>query len=352
MGAESETERAGPRRPRKSLLLALGAGVLALAGSFAFLERNRLFPAPKVDVFRTGSGTPLKLILESQGNGLNIRWNPENEPVVNAREGKLVIKEGDQKVQTLLFDPQQLKTGYVYYESTAERLEFQMEVVDAAGVIAEASVTALPSRTAVAQVVEPPPATGLERNASAHPSTAPHSPEPPQSTRPAARPFLPPPSGQHSAERSRVIALEPPTNLPNNLTSPGVSLPPATSSLAGLRVQGPPPSQPIQSRPIPASQSVPNQPIKIGGNLQAGKLVKMITPVYPALAKSARIQGTVRFTALIAKNGTVQNLQLISGHPILIQAATEAVKQWVYRPTLLNGEPTEVITQIDVNFTL
>jgi periplasmic protein TonB len=347
MGAESETDRAAPRRPRKTLLLALGAGVLALAGSFAFLERNRLFPAPKVDLPRAGSGTALQLTLESQGSGLNIRWNPESEPVVNAREGRLVIKEGDQKVQTLLFDSQQLKTGYVYYESTAERLEFQMEVVNAAGVIAEASVMALPSRTAVAQVVEPPPATGLERNASTHPSNAPHPPEPPQSSRPAARPFLPPPLGQRSAEPSRVIALELPANLPNNLTSPGVSLPPAASSLAGLRVQGPPPSQPIQSRPIPASQ-----PMKVGGNLQAGKLVKMITPVYPALAKSARIQGTVRFTALIAKNGTVQNLQLISGHPMLIQAATEAVKQWVYRPTLLNGEPTEVITQIDVNFTL
>jgi len=315
MGAESETDRAAPKRPRKTLLLALGAGVLALAGSLAFLERNRLFPAPKVDVPRRGSGTPLLLTVEAQGAGLNIRWNPESEPVANAREGRLVIKEGDQKVQTLLFDPQQLKTGYVNYESTAERLEFQMEVVDAAGVIAEASVTALPSRTATAQVVEPPPATGTEV------------------------------AGRLERQAGCVITLEPPANLPNNLTSPRVSLTPAASSLAGLRVQGPPPSQPIQSRPIPS------QPIKVGGNLQAGKLVKKVLPVYPEFAKSAHLQGTVRFTALIAKDGTIQNLQLISGPPMLIQAATEAVKQWLYRPTLLNGEPVEVITQIDVNFT-
>ena len=93
-------------------------------------------------------------------------------------------------------------------------------------------------------------------------------------------------------------------------------------------------------------------PLRVGGNVQAANLVKKITPAYPALAKSARIQGTVRFTAIIGKDGTIQNLQLVSGHPMLVQSATEAVKQWVYKPTLLNGEPVEVITQIDVNFTL
>ena len=77
-----------------------------------------------------------------------------------------------------------------------------------------------------------------------------------------------------------------------------------------------------------------------------------MTPTYPPLAKQARIQGTVRFTAIIGKDGTIQNLQLVSGHPLLVPAAQDAVKQWVYKPTLLNGEPVEVITQIDVNFTL
>jgi periplasmic protein TonB len=166
-------------------------------------------------------------------------------------------------------------------------------------------------------------------------------PEPPPPSRPAARPFLPPPpSGQRGTESSRVIALEPPANPPSALTSPGLSLPLATSSLGGLRVQEPPARQPIAAA----------QPIKVGGNLQAANLVKKVLPVYPELAKSAHLQGTVRFTALIAKDGTVRNLQLISGPPMLIQAATEAVKQWVYRPTLLNGEPVEVITQIEINF--
>jgi protein TonB len=81
-------------------------------------------------------------------------------------------------------------------------------------------------------------------------------------------------------------------------------------------------------------------------------LVSQPRPVYPPLAKQARIQGVVRFTAIIGRDGTIQNLTLVSGHPLLVSAAQEAVKQWRYKPTLLNGEPVEVVTQIDVNFTL
>ena len=75
-------------------------------------------------------------------------------------------------------------------------------------------------------------------------------------------------------------------------------------------------------------------------------------PIYPPLAKQARISGVVHLNAVISKDGTIQDLKVISGHPLLVPSALEAVKQWVYQPTLLNGEPVEVVTQIDVNFTL
>jgi periplasmic protein TonB len=117
--------------------------------------------------------------------------------------------------------------------------------------------------------------------------------------------------------------------------------------LGSFNVAAPPPPPPPEVK-----QAQVTKQIRVGGNVQAANLIKKITPVYPALAKSARIQGTVRFTAIIGKDGTIQNLQLVSGHPMLVQSATEAVKQWVYKPTLLNDEPVEVITQIDVNFTL
>jgi len=75
-------------------------------------------------------------------------------------------------------------------------------------------------------------------------------------------------------------------------------------------------------------------------------------PVYPPLARQARISGTVRLEAVIALSGVVQSLRVASGHPLLARAALDAVRQWVYQPTLLNGEPVEVLTQIDVNFKL
>ena len=94
------------------------------------------------------------------------------------------------------------------------------------------------------------------------------------------------------------------------------------------------------------------QRIRVGGNVQVANLVTRVPPVYPQLAKQARIQGTVRFNLLLSLEGNVQSIQLVSGQPLLIPAATDAVKQWAYCATLLNGNPVEVITQVDVNFTL
>jgi TonB family protein len=94
------------------------------------------------------------------------------------------------------------------------------------------------------------------------------------------------------------------------------------------------------------------QRIRVGGNVQAINLIRQVQPVYPALAKAARIQGTVRFTVIIDREGNVTNLQLVSGHPLLVEAAWQAVKQWTYKTTLLNGSPVEVVTLVDVNFTI
>jgi protein TonB len=77
-----------------------------------------------------------------------------------------------------------------------------------------------------------------------------------------------------------------------------------------------------------------------------------VQPVYPPLARQTRIQGTVKLHAIIAKDGSVQQLEVLSGHPLLVQAALDAVRQWRYKPTLLNGEPVEVDTTVDVIFSL
>ena len=111
---------------------------------------------------------------------------------------------------------------------------------------------------------------------------------------------------------------------------------------------------PAAISPSPATTTFTVQPgtIRVGGNAQANKIVNKPVPVYPPLAKEARIQGTVRLTVHIGADGTVKDLQLVSGHPLLVAAAVDAVKQWVYQPTLLNGNPVDVLTEVDVNFTL
>ena len=86
--------------------------------------------------------------------------------------------------------------------------------------------------------------------------------------------------------------------------------------------------------------------------MNKGSLIRKVQPAYPVLARSARIQGAVVLQAVISKQGTIENLKVLSGHPILVPAAIDAVKQWRYRPYILNSEPVEVETQIIVNFSL
>jgi protein TonB len=94
------------------------------------------------------------------------------------------------------------------------------------------------------------------------------------------------------------------------------------------------------------------QRVRVSSGVSTGLLIRKVQPNYPPLARQARIQGSVVLQAEISKEGTIQNLQLISGHPMLAPSAIEAVKQWRYKPYLLNGEPVAVETQVVVNFTL
>jgi protein TonB len=110
----------------------------------------------------------------------------------------------------------------------------------------------------------------------------------------------------------------------------------------------PPPAQAVkETAPAP----LPTR-IKVGGLVQQGKILHQPMPVYPPLARAARVQGTVRLEGILGKDGRVRDLRVISGHPLLAPAALEAVRQWIYKPTFLNGEPVEVVAPIDVNFTL
>jgi periplasmic protein TonB len=107
----------------------------------------------------------------------------------------------------------------------------------------------------------------------------------------------------------------------------------------------------IGGAPPPPKPEAPKR-IRVSTGVQEARILNRVQPVYPAIARQARIQGTVKLHAIIAKDGTIQSLEVVSGPPLLIQAATSAVKQWRYKPTLLSDEPVEVETYIDVIFTL
>jgi protein TonB len=116
--------------------------------------------------------------------------------------------------------------------------------------------------------------------------------------------------------------------------------------IGGIVSSGLPPAPPLP-KPTPTVQRV-----RVSPGVITGLLIHRVEPTYPSVAQQAHIQGSVVLTAIIDKNGNVQQLRLVSGQPLLVTAAIEAVKQWHYKPFLLNGEPLEVETTVTVNFHL
>ena len=176
---------------------------------------------------------------------------------------------------------------------------------------------------------------------------------------PAPEPLKP----QEVVHRSRVPRrwnpLSAPTTIPPLNTQPEI-IDDTPALLTGIDTGAPLPptlgtifSRVIPPPPPPSVAVVePSKPVIVTSDVQAAKLIKRVQPVYPRLAIIARISGTVRLTGIIGKDGLIQQLQVIDGSPLLVQAAVDAVRQWVYRPTLLGNKPVEVIAPIIVNFTL
>jgi len=125
---------------------------------------------------------------------------------------------------------------------------------------------------------------------------------------------------------------------------PGVALDAVLQNM--LRTTEPQPPAPQGPKPVQHRQ------VRLGGQVIAAKLIYRPEPVYPELARMTRTQGDVEFEAIIGKDGSIEQLKVVRGHPLLVKAAFDAVRQWRYQPTLLNGEPVEVLTDITVTFKL
>ena len=173
-----------------------------------------------------------------------------------------------------------------------------------------------------------------------------------------------PSSGHHSAAHNLLpVPLYQPPNIPNHVSSAGKeaeTYPTDISDRVGIGqgerdspgVPGgtgngngmPPPPQPTVEKPSP-------QPVKrISGTIEQAVILRRVDPVYPPILRQMGLQGTVRLHAVIGMDGSIHELAAESGHPLFVKAALDAVQQWRYKPTLLNGEPVEVETTITVIF--
>jgi protein TonB len=175
-------------------------------------------------------------------------------------------------------------------------------------------------------------------------------------------PAAAPPAGRQRLNRSSnfsgELLLQPPTIPPTieQLNEPQVGSVPDISGLGveggtGTSRRGIPSSIGIGVDVAPPPTPAPTHPLKIS-HWAEGNLVYRVQPIYPPLAREARVQGAVELRAIISRAGTIENLVVVRGHPMLATAAIEAVRQWRYRPYLLNNEPIEVETEITVNFVL
>jgi protein TonB len=168
-------------------------------------------------------------------------------------------------------------------------------------------------------------------------------------------------AGANAAPRSNSadITLRVPTRIPSEISASDYGPPPEGlgSVTSGNAVGGDPRGLPnlftSGLRPVlPVVVPPPVvAPVRISHSSE-GDLMRKILPAYPPLARAARLQGQVVLQAVISKQGAIENLRVLSGHPMLVPAAIEAVRQWRYRPYILNSEPVEVETQITVNFSL
>ncbi len=175
---------------------------------------------------------------------------------------------------------------------------------------------------------------------------------------PAPRPAAPPPAAP-APPRTFVSEFRAPTAIPDKValvieTGTPVLTPTAVAGDGGSGIGGGDGLFGLDGIPgmIPTEAPLLPPPIRIGGNIQNARITNKVAPVYPEKAILENVSGVVKLEAIIDIHGAIRDLTLMEGHPMLVPAAIEAVSQWRYRPTRLNGLRVEVVTLIDVRFNL
>lgn len=368
-------EAAGGRS--KMLWIALG-GIAAVVGLIAFL----VFPSHKKPTIAPQDSSQLSLRVERSAGEILLTWNRDADAIRSAKSAVLVINDGDQH-ENVDMDLSQLKNGSISYSPATTDVVFRMEVTGKDGSkTASESLHALQPRPS--PLAGEPASVGPNNAKPNTPNTpAPNTPNQPtpltQSTpntqTPATTAQAPAPNEPNAQEQpkqpERVVKpfqsetlaqrLHPVTTqtaeLPDApaLSGRGAasssSLPSSLGNIGAL--PAPPPTAPAPA-PAPASTTPANTASKAapqsGGQIIPAQLLKRKEPEYPKLARDTGAKGVVELIATIGTDGKVKKVRVVHGPPMLTKAAADAVMQWQYRPTMLNGVPVEAETQVLVNF--
>jgi TonB family protein len=366
-----------PDAAARSSLLAnrwvwIGVIVLLLAGgaTYRFVFMNR---APQQQAQQTD---PLSLSVEPNAGQLVLRWNRNAPAVQTASRALLTINDGDNH-EDVEIDLVQLRNGNIVYSPITNDVSFRLEVTDVKGgkSVSESMryLTGRPSPSVPMQQAPqmpqrltpaPAPAAQETQTAAAAPPARPSSEasgtpaQTPAQAQPAdntplvsATPAVTAQPPKPLSLAARLSAATPEQLLELPQVSTQSSAMPTASALPGAVVPGaalpsapPPPAQQATAQ-TPAS----NRPVT-GGVVVPAQLLRRAPVNYPPLARQARVSGTVRVEAVIGVDGRVKSVRALSGPPLLLSAATDSVRQWVYSPATLNGKPTETTTLIDLLF--
>jgi protein TonB len=335
------------------LVLAAAATMAVLVGLFVYpgvLRTGSKQPATAAVVTKSPAG-PLQLNVERSAGELLVTWNPDLPAVKNATKGVLAITDGEVH-ENVDMDLTMIARGGIVYSPTGSRLNFEMQLSDKAGKVTSDSVNMVRPPSPLQE----PSATNAKNTA---PAAAKPVPGAPAATAPTAEPAAEQPVAAKPAPRqfqtsSLASRIRPPaaTDMPDaptvsagsaNTASPWLSAP------ASARPTAPTAPAPAVANPVTTTTANDSRP-KAGGNLQPAVLVYRKPAEYPRIAKQTGAKGIVKLNATIGTDGSIKKVKVLSGHPMLIQAARDAVMQWRYTPTLLNGQPVEAETEVMVNF--
>jgi protein TonB len=340
--AVSEPEAAPEKRSKLPWILLGGAATLTLAVGLIFTSG---ILSRKGSVPPTQDTSALALRVDRNNGDIVLTWNRDSEVIKAASRAVLSISDGPQH-ENVDMDLAQLRNGSIVYSPVTSDVVFKMEVTgsDQTRTTSE-SVRVLRTRPSPmadpnAQQAQVP----AGQPAAAAPKTDAAAPAPAEPAEPA-----PVEEKVALAQAVKPFQKEP---LATRLRTGGSSDLPDVPMIGAPRTAAPNVSVGNLSAPAPAAAPPPAAEKKptIGGQVQQAQILKRKDPEYPRLARNSGAGGLVELVATIQVDGRVGEVKVLRGHPLLRQAAVDAVKSWIYKPAVLNGTPIETQTQVNLNF--